>query len=142
MSLCKGKIYALPAHEIHKQCFEKGWSAKEFQGLLDLPTSRLWMDEESMLLCSHVADQMEILTIGVLPKARQKGKALALLNEMNQYARQHLVQHIFLEVAENNLPAIRLYEKTGFIPMGKRKGYYQKGKVDALTYQKRIKTSP
>lgn len=138
MSLCKGITYALPAHKIHEQCFEKGWSEKEFQDLLALPSSRLWMDEEALLLCSHVADEMEILTIGVLPEHRQKGKAFALLKEMFQYAKENKVAHLFLEVAENNPAAIRLYEKAGFTLMGKRKGYYQKGTVDALTYQKTI----
>lgn len=141
MLLCKGSIYALPAHKIHTQCFEKGWTEKEFEDLLKLPSSRLWMDEESLLLCSHVADEIEILTIGVLPKERKKGKAITLLQEMLQYAQSNNVSHIFLEVAQNNIPAISLYKKIGFTPMGKRKGYYQNGQVDALTYQKIIKTS-
>ncbi len=136
MSLCKGSSFAEAAHEIHAQCFSKGWSEKEFQELLALPSSCLWMDETALLLCAHVADEMEILTLGVIPRARRQGKAGALLNQMLQYAKAHQVKHIFLEVAEDNSSAIALYEKTGFTLMGRRPKYYHNGQTDALTYQK------
>lgn len=136
MLLCKGVQYALPAHEIHTKCFSKAWDEREFADLLNLPTSRLWMNEKGLLFCSHVADEMEILTFGVVPEYRRQGEGLNLLNQMFQYAQEYKVQKIFLDVAENNLPAIKLYEKTGFHLLNKRKGYYQNGKTDALIYVK------
>lgn len=138
MLLCKGVQYALPAHEIHKQCFENGWSEKEFLSLLNLPTSRLWMNEKGMLLCSHVADEMEILTFGIIPKYRRQGLGKQLLNQMFEYAKENKINEIFLDVAEDNIPAIKLYEKMGFEFTYRRKGYYQNGKTDALIYTKQI----
>ena len=91
MLLCKGNQYALPAHEIHKQCFENPWSEKEFSDLLDLPTSRLWMNEKGMLLCSHVADEMEILTFGIIPEFRRQGLGIQLLNQMFEYAKENKI---------------------------------------------------
>lgn len=136
MSLCKGPQYALPAHEVHKKCFAQGWAENEFSDLLNLTTSRLWMNEKGLLLCSHVADEMEILTFGIIPKYRRKGEGVQLLNQMFEYARKNNVQKIFLDVAENNIPAIKLYEKMGFEFSHRRKGYYQNGKTDALIYIK------
>ncbi|MGC6439848.1 MAG: GNAT family N-acetyltransferase [Candidatus Puniceispirillaceae bacterium] len=46
-------------------------------------------------------------------------------------------QKMFLEVAETNFKARKLYEKTGFIEVGRRKNYSQSaagGRVDGLTY--------
>ena len=40
---------------------------------------------------------------------------------------------VMLEVSANNLPARKLYESKGFIPVGARKDYYTKGD-DAVLY--------
>jgi len=40
---------------------------------------------------------------------------------------------IWLEVSENNRPAVRFYKKMGFIQMGVRKNYYKNGQ-EALIY--------
>lgn len=138
MLLCKGNQYALPACEIHKQCFQNAWSEKEFKKLLDLPTSRLWMNEKGMLLCAHVVNEMEILTFGIIPEYRRQGEGIRLLNQMFQYANDNKVKKIFLDVAEDNLPAIKLYEKSGFRLIHRRKGYYQNGTTDALIYIKEL----
>lgn len=138
MLLCKGVLYAQPAHQIHAKCFDKPWDENEFKSLLVLPTTRLWMNEFGLLLCSHVADEMEILTFGVVPRERKKGLGQKLLNKMFEYARQNQVQKIFLDVAQDNLPAVKLYEKTGFVKIHCRKGYYQNGQKDALIYVKQI----
>ena len=140
MSLCKGIFFAPIAAKIHSKCFEKGWSEKEFQKLLALPTSRLWMTEEGFLLCSDVADEMEILTICVLPEFRRQHVAKDLLRELNGYAKDHAIKQIFLEVAEDNVPAQKLYLGSGFAQTGKREGYYKrkKGTVDALCFTKKI----
>lgn len=138
MLLCKGVLYAQPAHQIHAKCFDKPWGENEFKSLLILPTTRLWMNEFGLLLCSHVADEMEILTFGVLPECRQKGQGQNLLQQMFEYAQEKQVSKIFLDVAEDNIPAIKLYEKMGFLKVYCRKGYYQNGKKDAFIYVKQI----
>lgn len=138
MLLCKGCQYALPAHEIHKQCFENAWSEQEFIDLLNLPTSRLWMNKKGMLLCSHVADEMEVLTFGIVPKYRRQGEGQKLLEEMFKYAQENHLQKIYLDVAEDNISAIKLYEKLGFELTYRRKGYYKNGQTDALVYIKQI----
>ena len=141
MSLCKGIFFAPIAAKIHKKCFGKGWSEEDFQKLLALPTSRLWMTEEGLLLCSEVADEMEILTICVLPEFRRQHIAQDLLHELFEYAKGQKVKRIFLEVAEDNEAAQKLYSGAGFKQTGRREGYYaRKDKnVDALCLTKQLK---
>ena len=138
MSLCKGVLFAPIASKIHKTSFEKGWSEKEFSKLLALPTTRLWMTEEALLLCSEVADEMEILTLCVKPESRRHYVAQDLLYELFRYAKEKKVKRIFLEVAENNIPAQKLYFKMGFLQTGKREGYYvhKTDSIDALCLTK------
>ena len=140
MSLCKGIFFAPITAKIHGKCFDKGWSEEEFAKLLQLPTSRLWMTEEGFLLCSEVADEMEILTICVLPEFRRQHIAQDLLFELFRYAKGQKVKRIFLEVAEDNVAAQKLYSGAGFKQTGKREGYYKRknGAVDALCFTKKI----
>ena len=140
MSLCKGVFFAPIAATLHQACFDQGWTEKEFQKLLALPTSRLWMTEEGFLLCSEVADEMEILTICVLPEFRRQHIAQDLLHELFQYALAQGIKHIFLEVAEDNEAAQKLYIKAGFTQTGRREKYYARksGAVDALCLTKKI----
>ena len=140
MSQCKGIFFAPIAAKIHKKCFDKGWSEEEFQKLLALPTSRLWMSEEGLLLCSEVTDEMEILTICVLPEFRRQHIAQDLLFELFRYAKTQKVKRIFLEVAEDNEAAQKLYSSAGFKQTGRREGYYvrKNGNVDALCLTKKI----
>ena len=140
MSLCKGIFFAPIAAKIHGKCFDRGWSEEEFQKLLALPTSRLWMTEEGLLLCSEVAGEMEILTICVLPEFRRQHVAQDLLYELFHYAKAQKVKRIFLEVAEDNPAAQKLYSGAGFKETGRRKGYYARknSTIDALCLTKKI----
>ena len=52
------------------------------------------------------------------------------------YTAMQGLSELFLEVAESNLPAQRLYEKNGFSAVGRRKGFY--GGEDALVMRKQI----
>ena len=45
---------------------------------------------------------------------------------------------VTLEVRAGNEAAIELYKKMGFREVGRRKGYYRKGKEDALLMDKEL----
>ena len=139
MSLCELTLAHVEAASLlHASAFEKPWSEQEFQGLLSLSTTKGWMDESSLLMISHVLDEIEILTILTHPNARGQGKAKALLTHLIQYAKENNVSQIFLEVNIENKPAISLYETMGFIKTGVRKNYYKMkdgSYKDALLYR-------
>ena len=83
-------------------------------------------------------DEAELLNLAVHPAHHRKGVASALLNQLCQTAKGP----IFLEVAENNLPAIALYEKHGWSQIGIRPAYYPLGKINAIVMNNRSWYSP
>jgi ribosomal-protein-alanine N-acetyltransferase len=84
-----------------------------------------------MLLARVTADEAEILTLAVAPPARRGGIGAALLASAMQRAAAAGAVAMFLEVASGNLPAQSLYEKAGFVRVGRRARYYPNG-GDAL----------
>jgi ribosomal-protein-alanine N-acetyltransferase len=83
------------------------------------------------------ADEAELLNLAVDPELRRHGIATALLDRLARVARGE----IFLEVAETNLAARRLYERTGWSAAGMRTGYYPGG-INAVVMKKRSWYSP
>lgn len=125
---------------LHAACFPNPWSHDEVRALLALPTTILWITDKGFLMCSQTLDEMEILTIGVLPEYRQQHIASTFLQSLLDYAKQNRVQRIFLEVSVTNLPARALYSRFDFWEIGRRKGYYQtpQGAIDALCLKRDI----
>jgi len=133
--------YATVVAELYRQCFPDVWKEADIQKILMLPTTVLWVSEKGFLLCSHVLDEMEIISIGVLPAYRRQHFGSSFLKEMMDYANQNDVKKIFLEVSVENSPAQALYHQFGFTESGTRKNYYKtkNGFVDALCLIKQIK---
>ncbi|MEM7780541.1 MAG: GNAT family N-acetyltransferase [Pseudomonadota bacterium] len=89
------------------------------------------------ILTRQAADEEELLLIAVLPEFRRKGLGEALIRHMFTRAEARRTRHIFLEMRRGN-PAIRLYEKMGFEPIGERQEYYRLAngsRVDAITFR-------
>jgi len=86
----------------------------------------------------RVAEEAELLRIGVAPDERQCGVASALLARFEKECGGLGIFSVFLEVAETNMAARRLYEKFSYIRVGRRKGYYSQPVDDALVLNKRI----
>lgn len=69
-------------------------------------------------------DQLEITNIVVKKIFRGKGIGNKLLIELIKIAKNRNKKEIILEVNDQNLVAIKLYEKNGFKNIGIRKKYY------------------
>ena len=74
----------------------------------------------------------ELLRVAALPKARRRGIASALLQGFIDILNKNGVSVCFLEVREGNLAARTLYERTGFVTVGRRRDYYRAPREDAL----------
>lgn len=126
-------------HTIHAACFERGWSLESFRNLLDSPgvVARV-IDNVGFLLTRSIADEMEVLTIAVVPESRRKGVASQLMQEA---LTQH-EGHCFLEVDQHNMAAIRCYENLGFSVISMRENYYsnRQGRSDALVMKRESAT--
>ena len=121
---------------LHKLCFpHKPWTANDFS---DLKKSgcEIVASENGFIVWRTVADESEIITIGVHPTARGAGIATAMLTLMEHEIKKAGVKKIFLEVSAENAPAIALYKKCGFIQNGRRPKYYDG--VDAILMVKNI----
>lgn len=123
---------------LEKVCFPVGpWSEALFQAALDNPSMAvlLALGEGGGLLgyavLSAVLDEGNLDNIAVAPDYRRQGVADALLSALIGFGREHL-SVLMLEVRASNAPAIALYEKHGFTPVGRRKNYYGAPKEDAI----------
>lgn len=70
-------------------------------------------------------DQADIMNIVTRKDCRNKGVGTLLLREIISICKQFKANSIFLEVSEDNEPAIKLYKKIGFKNVGIRKNYYK-----------------
>lgn len=92
------------------------------------------------VLTRHVLDEEELLLIAVTPSARGRGVGAALIEQLFVAARQRGTAQIFLEMRRGN-PAIHLYNKFGFRPIGERRNYYRMAngdRIDAITFARSI----
>lgn len=82
-------------------------------------------DPVGMLLTRVIANQAEVLTVGVLPPFRRRGVARALMAEFLRVCRHDAVTEVALEVAADNPVAAAFYKSLGFRPAGRRRNYYK-----------------
>lgn len=73
---------------------------------------------------SVVIDESHILNLCVHPEWQGKGLGRKLILRLLKIARKHGAETAFLEVRVNNRPALRLYERLGFVEIGRRRDYY------------------
>ena len=129
-----GKECAVAA-EIEKACLSTAWTEEQIR-TRSPETVYLMAFEDGVpagiLSASLSLYDGELLNLAVLREQRGKGIAQALLDALD--AKMKDLPELFLEVAESNLPARRLYEKNGFSVVGRRKGFY--GGEDALLMKK------
>lgn len=76
--------------------------------------------------------ESEILDIAVDAGVRHLGIGTVLMSSVLREARKRGTSVTYLEVRESNVPAIGLYEKTGFEPYGRRARYYTDPVEDAI----------
>jgi len=123
---------------LHGRCFTtpRPWSAAEFAGFLADPLVFLLVEGDAgFLLGRAVAGEAELLTIAVVPEARRLGLGRRLVSRFLYQARLRGAESAFLEVAADNAAARGLYDRSGFLEVGRRRGYYRSpdGRViDAL----------
>ncbi len=84
------------------------------------------------LALSSVLDEGSIDNVAVDPARRRRGIADALTEDAVRRGRASGLAFLTLEVRAGNEAALRLYEKHGFRPAGRRKNYYEKPREDAI----------
>lgn len=92
--------------------------------------------ENGFIVYRVVADEAEIITIGVAPDARRGGVAAAMLAIAEQDAKKRGATKMFLEVATDNAAARALYRSAGYAEVGVRPKYYDG--VDAILMARQL----
>lgn len=123
---------------LEKTCFPADpWSEALFRDALDNPAVAILLAKGEggavlgYAVLSVVLDEGNLDNIAVAPEHRRRGVAGALLGAITGFGREHL-SVLMLEVRASNAPAIALYEKHGFVAVGRRKNYYDAPREDAV----------
>ena len=121
---------------IHAEAFAAAWDQAALSELLASPGVFAVAEEGGFILIRVVVDEAEILTLAVRPSARRAGLGARLVEAAVVRAAALGAERMFLEVAEGNAAARALYARSGFVEMGRRRGYYSHAdgrREDALT---------
>lgn len=130
----------LLAH-LQSQCFPDPWgpdgvartaSLSGTFGLIVRVTAAGKRVATGFTLARVVADEAELLTIGVLPAWRGQGLAGRLLGAVLTRAVALGATRMLLEVAEDNAAARALYGRRDFVIVGRRPGYYRRSPQTAI----------
>lgn len=121
---------------LHRECFpHKPWCATDFADLKKSGCDII-ASQNGFIVYRVVADEAEIITLGVAPNARRGGIAAAMLEIAAADAKKRGAKKMFLEVAEDNAPARALYEQSGFANIGVRPKYYDG--IDAVMMSRNL----
>ncbi len=121
---------------IHAEAFAAAWDRAALAELLASPGVFAVAEEGGFILIRVVVDEAEILTLAVRPSAQRAGLGARLVEAAVVRAAALGAERMFLEVAEGNAAARALYARSGFVEMGRRRGYYSHAdgrREDALT---------
>ena len=101
------------------------WSEIEYKKLLETTTSRLFYTENGFLVGRVIERDAEILNVVIHPDYRRLGKASKLICMFEKEAKNAGSSRCFLEVAESNNSARKLYTALGYLKVGQRDNYYK-----------------
>jgi ribosomal-protein-alanine N-acetyltransferase len=123
--------------EIETLSFAGPWSINAFRQEAMNPVSHLHGLFVNGALQGYMCfwlfeDEIQLVNIAVHPKERGRGLGRFLVTKMIELALSRATQRIWLEVRVSNKAARRLYEKFGFVEVGRRPKYYADNNEDAI----------
>ena len=124
--------------EIENACFSLPWTRDQLKSQMKDPQHEFIaaLEENGRVLgyvgMMHVLDEGYISNVAVAPEVRRQGIGQALIEELMARAEALDLAFVTLEVRCGNAAAIALYEKQGFVPVGRRKNYYDFPREDAI----------
>lgn len=127
--------------QLEKLCFSLPWSENSVTSELRNPLSLWIVAVEGETLAGYVGSQSvmgeaDMMNLAVQPEYRRQGIGEKLVSVLITALAQQSVSSLTLEVRASNAPAISLYEKLGFVQVGRRPNYYRNPKEDALILRK------
>jgi ribosomal-protein-alanine N-acetyltransferase len=137
------------SREAFDPSYGEAWSASQLSNAFSLPNAAVeiaYVDDEavSFALTRRILDEAELLLIAVAPKWRGQGVASKLMQTVLDTATASGASSMFLEVRSGNTAASQLYTRFGFVPVGRRYGYYtgrDGTRFDAITMRRHLGTA-
>ena len=132
---CEGDLDQLEALE--QLCFSMPWKRATLQWYLPDDRHEFLLAVQGEMILGfinmlHVMDEGYIANVAVHPDYRRNGIGAALVQSILRRAEELELLFATLEVRDSNMPAIALYSAHGFEEVGRRKGYYERPKEDAI----------
>lgn len=127
---------------LEREIFSMPWSERAFAELLERAYS-LYLTAEwegEPVGCAGLTvlgNEGDIEKVMVREDLRGQGIADSMLRELLAFGARLGITEFTLEVRAGNTPAIRLYEKFGFVSEGVRPGFYEKPVEDAVIMWRR-----
>lgn len=128
---------------LDKKCIgSDGWSVESFLSEVRKDNGIVLCFTENRniiaLLSGYFAEgEGDITSVAVDENFRRKGLAQKLISEFIKNLPEN-TDNVFLEVRENNIPAINLYEKCGFEKLSLRKNFYSNPHENAVVMVKNL----
>ena len=121
--------------------FDDFWNFEIFkEELVNTNSNYLVLRYDNEIVCfggiKIILDEANIMDIVTRKDKRNQGFAKFVLNELINISKEQNCASITLEVRENNMPAIHLYELFDFKEVGRRKKYYKDGDTAILMTRK------
>ena len=129
--------------ELEKVCFSDPWSENSIAFEVNNPLSYWLVAEIDGRVAGYVGSQSvldasDMMNLAVSPGYRMQGIGQALVKALCEHLKANNVIALLLEVRVSNAPAIALYEKLGFVQVGRRPRYYHNPREDALILRKEL----
>lgn len=126
--------------EIERASFPTAWLPEMFIAEMEGPVSTAVVGVENERVVGYavyrvVMDEGHLMNIATHPALRGRGLGRVLLDYALRDCMAQGGEYMFLEVREGNAVAQKLYLSTGFIPVGRRKGYYKDTGEDAIVME-------
>lgn len=135
--------HALQVAALEKLCFSDPWSEASIRSELHNPLSTWLVCEKDGVVAGYIGAQSvppeaDIMNLAVAPDCRRQGIGAELLCAMSELLHRQGIGFLFLEVRPSNSAAIVLYERHGFVRVGRRPKYYVNPTEDALILRKEL----
>ncbi len=129
--------------ELEKECFSEPWSEDGVRSELQNEGARFFVARSFGNAVGYmgmhiVLDECYIANVAVKGSFRRRGIAEKLLGTAERTAKGEGCSFISLEVRVSNTPAIKLYEKAGYISQGERRNFYRNPTENALIMTKTL----
>lgn len=118
--------------KLHARCFYDAWGPAMISQILSMPGSFGFVARRAgygsiigFALGRVTVDECELLSLGVAPEYRANGIGAELLSASMARAAADKARWFFLEVAEDNKHALKLYRTYGLSQVGRRLQYYE-----------------